>query len=128
MCVTRYRAWRLTDEQTPVSLKCGRPLSSHAPRSASAARWRHDNDVYMRARALGLLMVAIGMVCMTVPAQAASDLQLGLATPSIDSLRQAEARLGFPVSIVSLYADFVQPFPHASVDAVHGGGAAALIS
>lgn len=73
-------------------------------------------------------MVAIGMVGMTVPAQAASDLQLGLATPSIDSLRQAEARLGFPVSIVSLYAGFVQPFPHASVDAVHGGGAAALIS
>ncbi len=61
-------------------------------------------------------------------AGAADDLAFGLASPSIEQLRAAESRLGFRAGIVSLYSDFVQPFPSSDVAAVHAGGAAALIS
>lgn len=74
------------------------------------------------------LMVVVGMMTVSMPVHAASDIEFGLASPSIGDLRRAEQRLGFPASLVSLYADFAQPFPRANVDAVHDGGAAALIS
>lgn len=82
----------------------------------------------LRTRVATVLVAIVGMFAMALPANAEVELKFGLASPSVDELRQAEARLGFPVSIVSLYADFVAPFPSATVAAVHGGNAAALIS